>query len=72
MPLRWYDRAVEAFDAMPPDDAALPMVETTLSRAEAAVQLGHLEAARADYERALAAARDDGRRAAGSGSRVGC
>ena len=53
----WYDRAVDALDAMPPDDAALLLVETTLSRAEAAVQLGHLEAARADCERALAAAR---------------
>ncbi len=55
--LRWYDRAVDALDAMPPDDASLPLIETTLSRAEAAVQLGHLEAARADCERALAAAR---------------
>ena len=55
--IRWYDRAIAALDRLESDPAALKRVETMLSRGEACEQLGRFGDARADYTRALEAAR---------------
>jgi predicted ATPase/class 3 adenylate cyclase len=55
--IRWYDEALGAIAALAPEDTTLLLAEVTLSRGEAYEQLGRFDEARADYQRALEAAR---------------
>ncbi len=52
----WYERAFAATDELP-GDTALLLAEIALSRGEALEQLGRLDEARTDYERALTTVR---------------
>jgi class 3 adenylate cyclase/tetratricopeptide (TPR) repeat protein len=54
--IRWYERALSAAEHLS-GDTALLLAEIALSRGEAFEQLGRLDEARADYERALATVR---------------
>jgi class 3 adenylate cyclase/tetratricopeptide (TPR) repeat protein len=54
--IRWYERALAAIDELS-GDTALLLAEIALSRGEALEQLGRLDEARADYERALSRVR---------------
>jgi class 3 adenylate cyclase/tetratricopeptide (TPR) repeat protein len=58
--IRWYERALPAAEGLP-GDTALLLSEIALSRGEALEQLGRLDEARADYERALTSVRASGR-----------
>ena len=54
--IQWYERAFAATDELP-GDTALLLAEIALSRGEALEQLGRLDEARTDYERALTTVR---------------
>jgi class 3 adenylate cyclase/tetratricopeptide (TPR) repeat protein len=59
--IAWYERALAAADALPADRTRSLLSELLHSRGEALEQLSRFDEALADYERALAIARETGR-----------
>jgi class 3 adenylate cyclase/tetratricopeptide (TPR) repeat protein len=55
--IRWYEQALAAVSELESGDTTLLIAEITLSRGEALEQLGRMDEARSDYERALATVR---------------